>query len=192
MREHSFATIITSGADDAPQPLATHMPVVYRESRLNEGQGTLVSHLARANPQWRHFSREEEVLVIFTGPHAYISPAWYATHPSVPTWNYTAVHVYGIARIVTDTDKLANMLNELIEFYEAPRPDRWAGDMPQEFRDQLMKAIVGFEIEITRMEGKFKLSQNRPADVPGVIAALESSADQTDREVARLMRGSSL
>ena len=83
------------------------------------------------------------------------------------------------------------MLEELIEFYESPRKDRWSGAMPEDFRDNLMQAIVGFEIEITRIEGKFKLSQNRPADSPGVIAALESSADQTEREVAEWMRRTS-
>ncbi|MDA0813643.1 MAG: FMN-binding negative transcriptional regulator [Verrucomicrobia bacterium] len=190
MRQHSFATIITHDGD---APHATHMPVLYRDSCAGTGggKGTLVSHLARANPQWRHFENGQEVLVAFTGPHAYISPAWYTTQPAVPTWNYTAVHVYGIPRLVTEQDQFAAMLEELIEFYESPRKDRWSGAMPEDFRDNLMQAIVGFEIEITRIEGKFKLSQNRPADSPGVIAALESSADQTEREVAEWMRRTS-
>ncbi|MEZ5326725.1 MAG: FMN-binding negative transcriptional regulator [Verrucomicrobiales bacterium] len=184
MRQHSFATIITH---DGEVPHATHMPVLYRESS-GGGEGTLVSHLARANPQWRHFENGQEVLVTFTGPHAYISPSWYDTQPAVPTWNYTVVHVYGIPRLVTDPQEFATMLEELVEFYEAPRANRWHGTIPQEFRDNLMRAIVGFEIKITRIEGKFKLSQNRPADAPGVMAALEDSVDQTDREVAGMMR----
>jgi transcriptional regulator len=185
MRRHSFATIVTH---DGAVPHATHMPVLMREK---EGtHGTLVTHMARANPQWRHFADGREVLVMFTGPHAYVSPAWYATQPAVPTWNYTAVHAYGRPRIVDDPARFTAMLNELVEFYESPREDRWPGVMPGEFRDRLMAGIVGIEIEVTRIEGKFKLSQNRSdEDRAGVITALSASADQTDREVAELMRG---
>lgn len=110
------------------------------------------------------------------------------TTPAVPTWNYSAVHVHGRPRLISDHDAFAAMLHELIEFNEAGRPGRWNGELPDEFRDKLMKAIVGFEIEITRIEGKFKLSQNRPDDAPGIIAALSESEDQTDREVAAMMR----
>lgn len=182
MQRHSFAIIVTH---DGAVPHATHMPVLYDAARGTNG--TLVSHMARANPQWQHFEDGREVLVIFTGPHAYISPAWYVTSPAVPTWNYTAVHAYGIPRLVTDHDQFATMLHDLIEFYEAPRENRWQGEIPEAFRDRLMKGIVGVEIEITRIEGKFKLSQNRPEDQPGVIDALTASADQTDREVAAMM-----
>lgn len=183
MRQHSFATIVTY---DGIVPHATQMPVLFRES--GGTNGILVSHLARANPQWRHFENGGEVLVLFTGPHAYISPAWYAKTPAVPTWNYTSVHIYGNPRLITDQGNLAVMLHELIEFHEGDRPDRWIGEIPEEFRDNLMKAIVGFEIEITRVEGKFKLSQNRPDDATGVIEALTKSGDQTDREVAAMMQ----
>ena len=184
MREHSFASIVTH---DGAVPHATHMPVLLDPAR--GPQGTLVSHMARANPQWRHFADGKEVLVIFTGPHAYVSPAWYATTPAVPTWNYTAVHAYGRPRLVSDPEQFAAMLHDLVEFYESPRQDRWSGEMPVEFRDRLMQGIVGVEIEITRLEGKFKLSQNRPEDAPGVMTALAASDYQTEREVARLMRG---
>jgi len=184
MRRHSFATIVTH---DGSVPHATHMPVLVRE---DEGvHGTLVTHMARANPQWGHFENSEEVLVMFTGPHAYISPAWYATKPTVPTWNYTAVHVYGRPRIVDDPARFAAMLRELVEFYESPRTNRWPGALPGEFRDRLMAGIVGVEIDVTRIEGKFKLSQNRgDEDRAGVIAALSTSEDAMDREVAELMR----
>jgi transcriptional regulator len=184
MRRHSFATIVTH---DGAAPHATHMPVLVREE---EGpHGTLVSHMARANPQWRHFDDGREVLVIFTGPHAYVSPAWYAAQPAVPTWNYTAVHAYGIPRITGYHGRFAAMLHELMEFYEGPRANRWPGEMPSEFRDRLMAGIVGIEIEITRIEGKFKLSQNRSdADKAGVIAALSTSENQSEREVAELMQ----
>lgn len=184
MRQHSFATIVTH---DGAVPHATHMPVVLRE---NEGpHGTLVSHLAQGNPQWRHFENGQEVLVIFTGPHTYVSPAWYATQPAVPTWNYTAVHAYGVPRIVNDHAQFAGMLRELIEFYEAPHENRWSGELPDDYRDKLMMGIVGVEIEITRIEGKFKLSQNRnEEDQNRVMAALAASGDHGDREVAEMMR----
>ncbi len=182
MRQHSFATIVSS---DGNVPQATHTPVLLNPTQ--GPHGCLLSHMARANPQWRHFS-STEVLVIFTGPHAYISPAWYVTEPAVPTWNYTAVHAYGIPRIVTQHDRFAQMLHDLVEFYEAERPNRWHGTLPAEFRDGLMKGIVGIEIEITRLEGKFKLSQNRPQDAPSVIAALQDSMDQTDRDTAKMMQ----
>jgi transcriptional regulator len=184
MRRHSFATIMTH---DGEAPHATHMPVLFDAE--HGPQGTLVSHMARANPQWRHFADGREVLVIFSGPHAYISPAWYATQPAVPTWNYAAVHAYGRPRIVEDYARFAEMLRELVEFYEAPRAERWAGEMPDEYRDKLMAGVVGVEIEITRLEGKFKLSQNRPPeDRARVAAELARSHDQTEREVAKMMR----
>ena len=182
MRQHSFATIVSH---DGQIPHATHMPVLLNPTQ--GPHGTLLSHMARANPQWRHFTGAE-VLVIFTGPHAYISPAWYVTEPAVPTWNYTAVHAYGIPRIVTQQDRFAQMLHDLVEFYEAERPNRWHGVLSAEFRDGLMKGIVGIEIEITRLEGKFKLSQNRPQDTPGIIAALDACTDQTDRDTAKMMQ----
>ena len=183
MRKHSFATIVTH---DGEVPHATHMPVLYEP---NTGEhGTLVSHLARADPQWKHFESGREVLVVFTGPHAYISSAWYATAPAVPTWNYTAVHAYGVPRMVTEPQKFATILHDLVEFYEASRADRWHGEMPEEFLQRLMKGIVGVKIGITRIEAKYKLSQNRPEDQPSVIAALSTSADQTDREVAEMMK----
>ncbi len=184
MRRHSFATIVTH---DGAIPHATHMPVLLDTNRGS--QGTLVSHMARANPQWKHFANGQEILVIFTGPHAYISPAWYVETPAVPTWNYTAVHVYGIPRLVDDPQRFAQMLHDLVEFNETGRENRWSGEMPPGYRDRIMKGAIGVEIEITRVEGKFKLSQNRSsADVNGVITALSTSPDQTDRETAEMMK----
>ncbi|MGV3662192.1 MAG: FMN-binding negative transcriptional regulator [Prosthecobacter sp.] len=184
MRRHSFAVIVTH---DGAVPHATHMPVLLDAER--GPHGTLVSHMARANPQWKHFANQQEVLVIFAGPHAYVSPAWYEEKLNVPTWNYTAVHVYGVPRLVEDPQRFAQMLHDLVEFNEAGRENRWSGDIPAEYRDQIMRGAVGVEIEITRVEGKFKLNQNRSAaDVQGVIAALSASVDQTDRETAEMMR----
>ncbi|MEI6714023.1 MAG: FMN-binding negative transcriptional regulator [Verrucomicrobiota bacterium] len=182
MKEHSFASLVTV---DGGSPFASHVPVLVQENR--GPCGTLVTHLARPNPQWRHFENGADVLVMFSGPHADVSPAWYVTTPAVPTWNYTAVHVYGKARIVGDHAQVVSMLHELVEANEANREERWSGEMPDDFRDNLIRGIVGVEIEITRIEAKFKLSQNRPADVSGVVAALATSPNQTDRQLAEMM-----
>jgi transcriptional regulator len=120
---------------------------------------------------------------------ARIRPTWYAAELAVPTWNYTAVHATGTPRLIAEPERIVAMMEEIIEFFEAPRPDRWPGALPAEYRDKMIGAIVAFEIEITRVEGKYKLSQNRPAeDIDQVIAALSQSADQTEREVAEMMR----
>ena len=183
MRRHSFATLVTH---DGSIPHATHLPVLLEDDP--GPNGTLVTHMARANPQWRHFEDGREVMVVFTGPHAYVSPAWYATAPAVPTWNYTAVHAYGVPRLVSDPVRFSRMLGDLVDFHESARNQPWHGNLPEAFRDRLMQAIVGIEIPISRIEGKFKLSQNRPGDAAGVIESLAASPDQTDREVAEMMR----
>lgn len=182
MRRHSFATLVTH---DGSMPQATHLPVILEDDP--GPNGTLVMHMARSNPQWRHFEDGREALVIFTGPHAYVSPAWYATAPAVPTWNYTVVHAYGTPRLVSDPVRFSRMLDELVDFHESTRDQPWPGILPEEFRDGLMKAIVGIEIPISRIEGKFKLSQNRPGDAARVIERLAVSQDQTDRELAEMM-----
>lgn len=183
MQRHSFATVVTH---DGPAPFATHMPVLFHADA--GPHGTLVTHMARANPQWRHFADGREVLVIFHGPHAYISPAWYETQPAVPTWNYAVVHAYGIPQLVEDAASLRAMLRELVAAFENHRPEPYGDQLTDVYLDKLSPAIVGFEIPITRIEGKFKLSQNRTAaDRTGVIAALQKSSDQNEREVADLM-----
>jgi len=183
MRRHSFATVITH---DGVAPFATHMPVLFHAAAGSPG--TLVTHMARANSQWRHFANGHEVLVIFHGPHAYISPRWYETQPAVPTWNYAVVHAYGVPRLVEDAESLRLMLRELVSAFESHRPQPYGDQLTDEYIDQLLPAIVGLEIPITRLEGKLKMSQNRAtADRLGVIAALQQSSDQTEREVAEMM-----
>ena len=181
MRRHSFATLITAPAG---APWATHLPFIHR---AGTGHGTLASHMARANSQWRDFDGQE-VLVIFSGPHAYVSPRWYSTQPAVPTWNYAAVHAYGRARLVEDPAAVRRMLEEMISFFEGPCPAPWDGVMPEEFLEKMMRGIVAFEIPLDRLEAKFKLSQNRsPADVHGVIHALAQSADSQETAIAEMM-----
>ncbi len=183
MRKHSFATVVTH---DGHVPFASQVPVLhYREPGPH---GRIIAHIARANPQWRHFDNGQEVLVMFHGPHAYISPAWYQTQPAVPTWNYAAVHAYGRPRIITNHSVLVSMLEELVETYERDRENRWPGVLPEEYRDKMIGGIVGFEIEITRIEAKYKLGQNRSAaDIQSVVSALGASSDETGRELAAMM-----
>jgi len=178
---NSFATVVTPGDGGL---FASHLPLLH-----DAASNRLLGHLARANPQWRHFAGGGEVLAIFGGPHAYISPRWYETTPAVPTWNYGVVHVYGAPRVMTDEAELADVLQRTIRFYEGDGPEAWRGDLPAEFRQRMMKGIVGFAIAITRVEAKFKLGQNRsPADAAGMLAALSRSPRAGDRELAEFMR----
>lgn len=186
MQDYNFAILVTQSPDGVP--VATHLPFIVDTKRGSYGYGTLFCHMARANPQWRSFASEHEVLVIFQGPHAYISPSWYEEVLSVPTWNYAVVHAYGNPRIIEDTTELYNTLHTLVQHSEAQFEKPWPFDLPQDFVQQKMRGVVGLEIDITRLEGKFKLSQNRPAvDQANVAATLHNSADALSEEVARLM-----
>jgi transcriptional regulator len=145
----------------------------------------LLGHVARANAQWQALEGADHVLAVFQGPHAYISPSWYEQHPSVPTWNYAAVHASGRARLM-DEAELHELLMRLSSTYEAGRENAWRmSDLPAAYVDSMLKMIVGFELVVERLEGKFKLSQNRPAEVARVIAALEREGETG---VAALMR----
>lgn len=183
MDAHSFATLVT--CNDGV-PFATHLPM--RHYRDDGACITLASHMARANPQWKHFSDVSEVLTVFSGPHAYISPTWYATDNAVPTWNYATVHAYGVPTILEDQDRIVSLLAETVAFYERSFARPWPGILPDELRDKLIDAIVAFEIRVTRIEGKFKLGQNRSADdIAGVHGALASSPRYGDRDLSDLM-----
>jgi transcriptional regulator len=152
---------------------------------------TLQGHLARANPQLADLDGSGEALAIFEGPHAYISPSWYQAGPAVPTWNYAAVHAYGAARTIADPDWLRDFVHRLSERHEArePAPPWRMADLPEAYVRSMLNGIIGVEIAVCRLEGKFKLSQNRPAaDRPHIIAALEGREDPDSQGVARLMR----
>ena len=181
VRTHNFATLVSAHQGEIQ---VSHLPF------LLDAEGKLLrAHMARANPQWRTFSPERQVVVIFHGPHHYVSPAWYASHPSVPTWNYVVVHVQGRPRLIEDRDRLAALLRELVTRHEAASSRPWKMDLPPDYQDKMLSAIVGFEIEITRLDGKFKLSQNRPeSDHPLVIEALEQLGSDDALGVAALMR----
>jgi transcriptional regulator len=184
VERHGFATLV-SDVDGAP--FATHLPLVL--DRSQPPRGTLLGHVARANPHWQAFDGKREALAIFHGPHAYVSPSAYLTSPAVPTWNYAVVHAYGIARVVEDDAWVGALVDRLIRTYEAGRAQPWPGVLPPEFKQKQLRAIVGFEMAITRVEGKFKLNQNRSLeDQRGVVRDLESSAYAEERALGELMK----
>jgi transcriptional regulator len=184
IERHDFGLLVSHGAAGL---VASHIPflVERRDEELH-----LLGHLARPNPQVEDLSVSREVLAIFSGPHAYISPSWYADGPSVPTWNYVDVHAYGRLQLVEDDDCLGRLLRRLSDRHEAGNPAPWRmRDLPEAYLAGMLKGIIGLDITVTRLEGKFKLSQNRPAvDRPRVIAALERCSDDDALGVAALMR----
>jgi len=184
IERYDFGLLISQGSSGM---VASHIPFLVEP----DGDGLhLHGHIARPNPQAADLARGGEVLVVFHGPHAYISPNWYMTGPAVPTWNYVDVHAYGAIRLVEDADWLQGTLRRLSERHESRNPTPWRmQDLPEKYLTGMLGGIVGLDITVTRLEGKYKLSQNRPAaDRPGVITALEAQGDPEAREVARLMR----
>lgn len=181
---YDFATLVSLTPDGLT---ATHVPVLYEPGR--GPRGTLVAHLARTNPHAAALDNAE-VLTVFQGPHGYISPTLYAAQPSVPTWNYAAVHAYGRARTVTEPQALRAMLQCLIDKHEAGRAAPWSMDgLPAAYIERMLKGIVGIEIEVARLEGKHKLSQNRSrVDRAQVIAALAASPYAHERDLAAYMQ----
>ncbi len=160
MRRYPFALLVTSAASKLE---ATHLPLEVDLTEQENGlfAATITGHFAKANPQWRHLTDDHELLVVFSGAHDYVSPTLYEDPDTVPTWNYTAVHVTGRGRIIEDETELRAMLNRLVERYEGNRSDSWRANWSNEKVLLQLKAIVGFEIEIHSIEGKKKLSQNR-------------------------------
>ena len=182
---HQLGTLVTSGPNGLE---ANHIPFEY--DPLPAPLGTLRAHVARGNPVWREFSREIEPLVVFQGPQTYITPSWYRTKAEtgkvVPTFNYIVVHAYGSMRAIEDKAWLRNFVGKLTHRFESPRAQPWSiTDAPEDFIAQQLGAIVGIEIQLTRLIGKWKTSQNRPAaDRKGVVAGLRGSDDPTVRAMA--------
>jgi transcriptional regulator len=181
IRRYSFGTLVTHGDD---RLVASHLPLLLDGD--DGPRGRLIGHMARANPQWADFPGE--VLAVFTGPHGYISPSWYEAPGTVPTWNYTAVHVYGEVRVVEDRSGLLDILRRSVEVYESRMPQPWRFDESDPQFEKLLRAIVGFHVEIARIEGKWKLSQNHPEERRRrVIQALDARSDEESRSLALLM-----
>jgi transcriptional regulator len=181
MRAHPFAILVSSTSDG---PFATHIPVVIRE----QGEQILIrGHVAKANPHWKYLQEQPRSMMIFHGPHAYISPRNYSTRENVPTWNYGAVHVYGNARTFSETHQLLGMLQDLIPTFEAAYEEQWSS-LSEPYRERMLSHIVGFELGVTTMEAKFKLSQNRTREEQQrVIESLGSAEDTAVSGTARLM-----
>ncbi len=179
---HEFALLVTTHEAGIE---ATHLPLSFDPATGTKGR--LIGHVARANAQWRRFDGRE-VMAVFSGPHGYVSPRWYADAPAVPTWNYVAVHIYGTAQAVEDPGRLREILTSLTRRYESDGP--WSMEkLPASYMAGMLRGIVGVEIAITRIEAKFKLSQNRPEhDRRNVVAELSASSRAGDRELAETMR----
>jgi transcriptional regulator len=183
IRRSDLATLVTTTADGL---IASHVPMLLDADPAP--YGTLIGHLARPNPQGR--GATGEALAIFMGPDAYITPSWYATKRAtgkvVPTWNYVAIHAHGPIEFFNDRERLRDVVTRLTERHEGARDAPWAvTDAPADFIDGMLNGIVGFALPIHRLEGKWKMSQNRPAeDRTGVVAGLEAEERQ---DVAQLI-----
>ncbi|MEI7712999.1 MAG: FMN-binding negative transcriptional regulator [Rhodospirillales bacterium] len=178
IRNAGLATLATMTPDGM---IASHLPLLLDPDR--GPHGTLVGHLARANPQTKTTDTAVQAMVVFHGPDGYVSPSLYATKKLtdkvVPTWNYVAIHAYGTIEFFDDADRLLQVVTRLTEQHEAPRAEPWAvSDAPAEFVRTMLRAIVGVSIPIDRLEGKYKLSQNRPpADHAGIVSGLEAEGN---------------
>jgi transcriptional regulator len=188
IQETRLAILVTSGEQGLQ---ASHLPLLLNP---DEGpNGTLYGHLAKANPHWQDLANGAEAMVIFAGADAYVSPDFYPSKREhgkvVPTWNYLAVHAYGQAEVFTDARRLLELVSNLTARHESGRAQPWAvSDAPADYIDGMLKAIVGFALPISRLEGKRKLSQNRnAADIAGVREGLVNSPDSQDQQLARLM-----
>jgi transcriptional regulator len=185
MDAHGFALLCSAG--EGGTPFASHLPLLL--DRLAGPFGTLVGHMARANPQWRH-ADGRPVLAVFSGPHAYVSPSWYEAEEVVPTWNYAAVHAAGVLRAVHGRDALREIVAAAVARYEAGRPRPWRLDPAAGYLDRMLGAIVGFRVEIATLEGKWKLSQNHPPERRArVVRALREQGGEDAAAVADLMDG---
>ena len=181
MRTHEFATLVSTDPDGAP--FASHLPLLVEEDPSEGSTLWLRSHMARANPQWKHFAAGGEVLAIFHGPHALVHSNWYASEPNVPTWNYAVVHAYGPATVLEDAAATREIAYRLVARHT---PDM--RQIPPEFEQKLLLALVTFEIRVTRLEGKYKLNQNKSEqDRANVIGKLAQSADESERQTSDLM-----
>lgn len=181
LRQNDFATVVSY---DGERPVASHLLVEMFE----EGEKLFVNgHMSRANSLWRTFESNTEVLVMFQGPHTYISPTWY-NHVNVPTWNYQSIHVYGKPHLITEHDEAYSVLKRLIDRYE--QNSHYSMEtLPQDFVMKEMKGIVAFQVEVVRIDANYKLSQNRnDEDYRSIVAHLEARTDELSHGVADAMK----
>lgn len=184
MRTYDFATIVSHSSDGL---VASHIPVLVRRVGKNI---VVAGHMARANQHWRLMDGATPAIFIFHGPHGYVSPTWYEAAPAVPTWNYGVVHAHGLPVVNEDEGFLRGVLEELVQRYEGTRANGWRTEsVPAGFYDRLARGIVGFEMPVTTLDGKFKLGQNRSVeDRRRTIAELERSGSPEAARLAEFMR----
>ena len=181
LRQNEFAILV---AHDGEKLTASHLMMAV----LEEGERLFINgHMSKANSHWKTFEKHPEVLVIFHGAHTYISPTWY-NHVNVPTWNYQSIHVYGKPRLITDYDEAYSILKRLVDRYESNSHYKLE-TLPQDFVEKEIKGIMAFQIEVTRVEANYKLSQNRKdEDHANIITQLEERTDDLSHKVAEAMR----
>ena len=186
MQAHSWALLMTS--DEQGAPVATHLALLWQDD--GSEHGSLIGHMARANGHWKLFARPAESLALFWGPHAYVSPTWYAPGPKVPTWNYVTVHAYGRPQIIEDTQGALDVLTKLSTEYEGADPSSWNLDrLPPGNAEAQTRGIVAFRMPLVRLQTKIKLSQNRDLeDRTRVIDKLEASDNQDAQATANWMK----
>ncbi|WP_338786334.1 FMN-binding negative transcriptional regulator [Metabacillus sp. FJAT-53654] len=180
IEKYGFATLFSQHKGE---PYATHLPLM-----LNKSENALYGHFARPNEQWKD-AENQQVLVIFQGPHCYISPSWYETTKAVPTWNYVSIHLYGKIEIIEDEKVIFDSLNDLVNKYESTDSPYNLNDVEPDFIKGMSKGIVAFRIKITKIEAKGKLSQNHPVERQElIIKHLENTSQQDNLQVASLMK----
>lgn len=182
MKEYNFAVIINIKNN---LPIATHLPFVIEE----RGEELIIkTHMAKANEQWSYFNNSTEVLVIFNEPHSYISPSLYEHKQNVPTWNYIAIHAYGIPHIYPKGSETINLLESQFEDFEPAYKTQW-NELNKDYKNKLLEGIVAFEIKVTKLEAKFKLSQNKSdLERKNIINTLASADDKTGKDLAKHMK----
>jgi transcriptional regulator len=186
MQTYSFGILITS---ENNIPIATHLPFIIEERKE---ELFIVSHFAKANPQWKNLSNHS-ILTIFSGPHAYISPSHYEKLENVPTWNYTAVHTYGTASLLVEQSQKAALLERTIQQYEPAYLKQWQSLADSnKYQEKMMNGIVAFEIKVNKLEGKFKLSQNRSvSEQKNIIDSFLKSNNTIENELGDFMKKNS-
>jgi len=182
IEEHPFGTLITNLNNELN---ANHYPFLIE----NSSELTLWTHLAKSNPQWKHFEQTSDCLIIFTGPHSYISPTHYENQMNVPTWSYTAVHLNCCAQIVEDTSEQKNLMKRLVHYFESKNGTNWNYQLPEEQHERLLNSILWLKFKIKKVEGKFKLSQNRDkVDYQRLLSEFSSRKSDNDLELLKYMR----
>lgn len=185
IRNNGFGILFSH---QGPGPTATHLPFVLVEEQ--GGHDMIIGHMARANDQWK-YADGQEVLIVFHGPHAYVSPTWYREEDVVPTWNYAVVHLYGTFEAVQDRTETVDIVSRIVDYYESFEPRAWTTDFDSPYNRKMIRGVTAFKVKISRVEGKWKMGQNRPTYLRRrALEELESRAGENERAVAQLMQAS--